>query len=187
MSLGDRIRVERIAALLILGLVLILLWMGPVSAYLDLVAAGDERLDRAQQMLQRYRVLARAPDLQPAPTATETALLFAAVPGSQAAALLQETVKSAAAAAQVQIEGLQVLRTDPSPGAARISVQVRGSGDIASLGRLLYAIEAARPVLYADNLRIQSRPMQAVGQPAGAMVLLDFQLDVSGFEAGPAT
>jgi general secretion pathway protein M len=188
MTFGEQMRLDRISALLILALVLALFWLGPVSAYLRLVAAGGERLDQAQQTLLRYRALARVPDHHSAPARTEAALLFPAIPDSQAAALLQETVKSAAAAAQVEIKGLQVLRTDVHlPGAVRIGVQVRASGDIGSLGRLLYAIEAARPILYADNLHIQSRPPQPVGRPGQATALLDFQLDVSGFKPGPST
>lgn len=187
MSPGGPMRLGRIAALSILAALLMLVWLGPVGGYLDLVSAGGEQLGLAQQTLQRYRALADTPGAQAAAPRTEIALLFPEIPDSQAAALLQETLKSAAAAAQVQIQGLQVLRADPVSGAVRIGVQVRASGDIGSLGRLLYAIEAARPALYADNLHVQSRPMQAVGQPATAAALLDFQLDVSGFKAGPST
>jgi general secretion pathway protein M len=186
-TLGAHLRLDRIAALAILAAVLVLFWLGPVGAYLDFVSAGADQLGLAQQNLQRYRALGDGADPALAAPRADAALLFPEIPDSQAAALLQETLKSAATAAQVQIQGLQVLRADPVSGAVRTRVQVRASGDIASLGRLLYAIEAARPVLYADNLHVQSRPMQTVGQAAGSAAVLDFQLDVSGFRAGPAT
>jgi general secretion pathway protein M len=110
-------------------------------------------------------------------------MLIPAVPEAQALALLQETVKSAAAAAQVQIQGLQVLRSEGEAGVLRIGVRVRAAGDVASLGRLLYAIEAARPLLYPDNLQIQSQPA-APGTPPSP---LQFQLDIAGFKAGPSS
>jgi len=188
-TLFGRFRLPRLAALALLALAVGLLWLGPVEAYLDLVADGRQRLDKAEATLQRYRTAAGAAAAQPAPGAA--ALLFPQVPDSQAAALLQETVKSAASAAQVQIQGFQVLRSDAAAGPVRIAVQVRASGDIGGLGRFLYAIEAARPVLYPDNLHVQSRPQQAVGQTgnggAGAAGTLDFQLDVSAFKSGPST
>ncbi|MBV9863379.1 MAG: hypothetical protein JO267_14670 [Alphaproteobacteria bacterium] len=190
MTLTAPLRPGRAAALLILVAVAALLWLGPVSAYLDLLDADADELALKQQELVRYRALAREAEQPRSAPAAAAALFYPEIAESQAVALLQETVKSAAAAAQIQIQGLQVLRTDALPGAAgtlpgavRIGLRVRASGDVGSLGRLLYALQAARPVLYPDNLQIQARPMQ----PAGAPALLDFQLDVSGFKAEAPT
>jgi general secretion pathway protein M len=103
------------------------------------------------------------------------------MPESQASALLQETVKSIAAGAHAQVQGLQVLRGEPVGGATRIGVRVRASGDIGSLRSLVYAIETARPLLYPDNLSIQSH----AAAPDTAASVLDFQLDISGFKTEP--
>jgi len=137
-------------------------------------------------VLQRYRVLADAgpadrtgPD-RTEPARTDPALLIPAMPDAQAVALLQETVKSAAAAAQVQIQGLQVLRGEGEAGVQKIVVRIRASGDVGGVGRLLYALETARPLLYPDNLQIQAQGA-APGAPPSA---LQFQLDVAGFKAG---
>ena len=82
------------------------------------------------------------------------------------------------------VEQLQALAIrDAVPGATRIGVRVRAIGDMPSLRNLLYAIEAARPLLYPDNLQVQSHATSldaATGQ-------LDFQLDISGFKADPAS
>ena len=87
-------------------------------------------------------------------------------------------------AAQVQVQGFQVLRAEPLPGAVKIGVRLRGSGDVAALGRLLYAIEAVRPLLVPDNLQVQGRATAPGLSPESASVPLEFQLDVSGFRAG---
>ena len=46
---------------------------------------------------------------------------------------------------------------------------------MAALDRLIYAVEASRPLLYPDNLRIEARDRNGG---------LDFQLDISAFKAG---
>ena len=127
----------------------------------------------------RYRSLATSKASLPATPGP--VLLYPDMPESQATALLQETVKNTAAAAHVQVQGLQVLRSDGTGGATRIGVRVRGSGDMASLRSLIYAIETARPLLYPDNLSIQSHAASADAAPSA----LDFQLDVSGFKTEP--
>jgi hypothetical protein len=183
-TFGDRKLRMRAAALLLLVMVLAALWVGPVAAYLDLVESGAEQIERQQALLQRYRMLSENSETTaPAGIQAEKAagLFLPDMGESQVVAGLQETVKASAAAAQVQIQGFQVLRSEALPGAVRIGIRVRASGDIAGLSQLLYAIEAARPVLLPDNLQIQSRaaPNARGGPPAP----LEFQLDISGVKA----
>ena len=180
----DRAVLARAGAVAILVLLLLVLWLGPIGAYFDLVGEGADEIAQKAALLQRYRALAEAgPAERAEPARIEPSLLIPAVPDAQALALLQETVKSAAAAAQVQVQGLQVLRGEGEAGALRIGVRIRAAGDVAGLGRLLYAIEAARPLLYPDNLQIQSQAA-APGAPPSA---LQFQLDIAGFKAGPSS
>jgi general secretion pathway protein M len=168
----------RAAALAILLALVALVWLGPVAAYRDLVGADAQRLAEVDAMLARYRALAEAaPEAKPA---LDTALLLPDISEAQAVALLQESLKGAAATAQVEIQGLQVLPTDTLGGAPRVGVRLKGRGLIAGLDRLLYAIEASRPLLYPDNLQIQAHGRET-GAAQGA---LDFQLDVSAFRAG---
>ena len=179
MSLVEHPVVGRAAALTILGTLVVLFCVGPLAAYWDLVAGNNDELATKQVMLQRYRALAST---GPSPAVPATPVpLYPDVPDSQASALLQETVKNSAAAAHVQVQGLQVLRSETVGGATRIGVRVRGSGDVASLRNLLYAVETARPLLYPDNLRIQGRAPSSDTTPGP----LDLQLDISGFKADP--
>ncbi|HEX3861975.1 MAG TPA: type II secretion system protein GspM [Stellaceae bacterium] len=179
----------RIAAFGILGLLLVVFWLGPVSLYLDMVGGGGEQLLQRAALLQRYQALSQAPASTAAPT-TEThtavaggAVFFPDIPEAQAVVMLQEAVRSAAAANRIQIHSLQVLRNDAVADAVRMAVRIRAAGDVQGIGRLLYAIESARPVLYPDNLQIQAPP----AVPGAAASPLDFQLDVSGFHTAGAS
>jgi general secretion pathway protein M len=177
----DRAVLTRAGAVAILLLLIAVLWVGPVGAYFDLVGEGADAIAQKTALLQRYRALAEAaPAERGEPGRGDPSLLIPSVPEAQAVAMLQETIKNAAAAAQVQIQGLQVLRGEGEVGALRIGVRIRGTGDVAGVGRLLYAIEAARPLLYPDNLQIQSHAA-APGAQANA---LQFQLDIAGVKAG---
>jgi len=182
MRIGEPALLSRAAALAILLVVLGAILVGPVTAYIDLLGGDAERLQHQEQLLQRYRELAREPPAGPPPAARGESLLFPEIPESQAVALLQEALKGAAATAQVEVQGLQVLRTEALPGSLRIGVRLRAAADIAGLNRLLYAIEAARPVLYPDNLQIQSRALR----PEARSSALEFQLDVSCVKAEPS-
>lgn len=177
----------RSAALAIFALLMIGLWIGPAAAYLSLIHSGSDEIERQTALLQRYRGLAEAPHPVDSPLTRD--LLLPEAPDSQAVARLQELLKATAATAQVQVQGFQVLRAEPLPGAVKIGVRLRGSGDIAALGRLLYAVEAARPLLIPDNLQVQGRaaPPVAGAAPDTAPVPLEFQLDVSGFKAGASS
>jgi general secretion pathway protein M len=185
-SLGARPALGRVAALLILAALVVMFCVGPLAAYCSLIADNSDALASREALLQRYHALAAAvpggaPKPSPVAAAAGPALLYPDMPESQISALLQETVKNAAASAHVQILGLQVLRGEAIGGATRVGVRVRASGDMASLRSLLYTVESTRPLLYPDNLSIQSHAIAADAAPGA----LDFQLDISGFQTGP--
>ena len=56
MNLGDHMRLDRLAALLIFALVLTLFWLGPVGTYRDLIAPGGSRLDQCHERVERRAV-----------------------------------------------------------------------------------------------------------------------------------
>ncbi len=175
----ERPALGRISALAILFGLIATFCVGPVVAYCGWLADNHDALATKAAMLQRYRVLAAGG--AGAVASPGPALLYPEMPESQASALLQQTVKNTAAAAQAQVQGLQVLRSETLSGATRIGVRIRASGDAVSLRSLIYAIEAARPLLYPDNLSVQSH---ATG-PDAAAGPLDFQLDISAFKTEP--
>jgi general secretion pathway protein M len=171
----------RVAALAVLALLMAALWFGPVSAYLDLVGDGAERLEQRALLLQRYRTLVSMPASEALrSTPGPAAIMLPDTPEAQAVAMLQESAKAAASASNVRINSLQVLRSETLASAVKIGVRIRAAGDLPGLARLLFAIEAARPVLYPDNLQIQAH----AAAPGKAPEALDFQLDISGFKPG---
>jgi general secretion pathway protein M len=178
-TLAEHPALNRIAALAILLVLVALFCVGPLAAYFGLLADNNDALATKSAVLQRYRALAGAATGASVPSGP--ALLYPEMTESQASALLQEAVKNAATAARIQVQGLQVLRSDVIGGATRIAVRVRGSGDTASLRNFIYAIESARPLLYPDNLSIQSHQTGSDATSAA----LDFQVDVSGFKTEP--
>jgi general secretion pathway protein M len=164
----------RAAALAILFLLLALAWIGPVAAYRDVLDGDVRRLAELDAALARDRALVTAaPETQGALPAA--VLLPPETSDAQAAALLQETLKAAAAAARVEVVGLQVMPADSLAGSPRVGVRLGGRGAIDALNRLIYAIEESRPMLYPDNLRIEARDRDGA---------LDFQLDISAFKPG---
>lgn len=184
MILPSRGVTGRGAALALLALLLGAVLFGPALAYLGLIQSGSDEIERQTALLQRYRALTDTPRPDPSSNAAPPDLLLPEIPDSQAIARLQETLKAAATASQVQIQGFQVLRTEPLPGAVKIGIRVRGSGDVAALGRLLYAVEASRPLLVPENLQVQAHPAGAGAASSEAPAALEFQIDVSGFKAG---
>lgn len=180
MSLGERRFLSRAAALAILLALIGAFCLGPAAAYLGWIDGNAERLQRDQAVLQHERAVIRIASA-PLTARADQSLLFPAPGPAQAAAGLQETLKRRAAAARVEIEGIQVLPEAKLAGVRRIGVRLRGSAGIGGLARLLYAIAQARPLLYPDNLRIRLTPA-APDRSAGAR--LNFQLDVSGFTSG---
>lgn len=170
---------SRGAALVVLLAILAALWLGPVNAYVSLIGTGSAQLASVEKKLADFRSLAETPG-DPRAGTDPQAVFLPEASDAETVALLQETLKRAATASQVEIEGLQILQVEPVSGARRIAVRLRGRGDMPGLERLLYAIEAARPVLYPDNLQLLSRPAAAPAAPT----MLNFQLDVSGFKQG---
>jgi hypothetical protein len=184
-SIAGRPARERLVALALLALLFAALWAGPVSAYLDIVGSGADEISRQSQLLERYRALALAlapatPDTAEKPGAAP--LMLPQLPEAQAIALLQESIKKAADTSRVEVQSLQVLRSENLPSAVKLGARISASGDNAGLARLLYAAETARPTLFPDNLQIHARP----GGPGNTAGMLDFQLDVSAFMPVPS-
>ncbi len=153
------------------------LWLGPIALYRDFRENDAQALAAAAETLARDRALVAAKDSRPDEAAS---ILLPAISDAEAAALLQETLKHAALAADVEIEGMQVMPADTLAGAARVALRLRARGDASGIARLLYAVAASRPLLYPDNLHIAARaaPQGANSGP------LDFEFDVSAFRAG---
>jgi hypothetical protein len=171
MSGAENKLLSRAAALAILAVLLAALWFGPVASYIALRAGDARAIAAAEAILARDQALVAAGRAAPE---NGGAVLLPAISDAEAAALLQESLKRAAEASDVEIEGMQVIEGDTLAGAPRVALRLRAEGDVGALARLLYAISASRPLLYPDNLHIAAH---------GTTGALDFEFDVSAFKA----
>ena len=103
MRLGERAFLGRTGALAILAVLVLAFLFGPVALYADLLVDNAAQIDTKEQLLARYRGLAREKLPTGAVGSADALLFFPELPDSQAVALLQEALKNAAAAAQVQV------------------------------------------------------------------------------------
>jgi general secretion pathway protein M len=165
---------SRSAAIVILLALMLLIGSGIALPYARLVADLNDRVDQRQAVLDRYQALEQAAVAEPAPS---TGLEVSEASAAQAAARVQETIAGFAGAADLRLDGMQVLRDD-RPETGRVALRLRGAGGLAAVQRFLHAIETNRPVLIVDNLRLQARP-----GPATKDMMLDVQLDVVAFTA----
>lgn len=176
---------SRLAALLLLLVVLGLAYAGLAAPYLAHVGAITERLDARADILARMRRIAE----QPAPADDASAgaqlgrLLLTAGSEAQAVAQLQDRLKAIALDAGVDLLGVQVLPAVETAQLSRLTLRLRGTADIAAASRFLHAVESGAPALLVENLRLQSRTLRGPG--AGS--LLELQLDVAGFRVGAAS
>jgi general secretion pathway protein M len=97
-----------------------------------------------------------------------------------ASATLQGQIEQYAAASDVTIGSTEILQPHPKANYHRIGLRLLVSGSYQSLLRLLAKIEAARPPLVVDNLRIRSSLPRFGASPAHA---LDASFEVYGFRS----
>jgi len=176
---------SRAAAVGLAAALLAIVGFGLVRPYAVAVSDAAAQLEAQGRIAAGFRVLAEAPtrgEAEPADARELAALTLPRASTAQATALLQQTLKSFAADARVEIEGVQVLARAETKAAARLIVRLRGRADMSSLARFLYAVETARPVLVVEGLRVQARTArEAAGRE------LDLQIDVAAFTAESET
>jgi len=183
---------SRLAAL---GLVLVLavvLHAGLVVPYREAWQRSHDLIEQQAALLARYRELAsRSAEPDGQADRERLALLQAGLlprqTEGQAVAGLQDRIKTIGGAAGINLSSVQALppheaaRKDEAGGLIRLGLRLRLAGDVASLNRFLYEIEAHRPFLVVENLAINGR-----GARPGAPSPLDIQLDVIGLQAKEA-
>jgi len=83
------------------------------------------------------------------------ASLFNAATVNQATAALQHLVDDVVSEASAHTDTVEVLPEKSDGPLVRIGERLTMSGDIAAVRRILYRLEAGKPALFADNLRIR--------------------------------
>jgi hypothetical protein len=187
MNLAVSPSVQRAAALAILAALVLAVVTGVVE---PLVSAY---LDAARSVAQERAVIARAQasGLDPAALQAELTRLRAdrgPIPGalhganeSLAAAELQNRLKAAIDAAHGELRSVQALPSHVDGSFRRITIRGRARLKIAGLRDAVYALEAAPPYLFLDDVAVDAHPDQSGRPGAGEDPDLDVRLDVSAY------
>jgi general secretion pathway protein M len=86
---------------------------------------------------------------------SQDASLFNAATVNQATAVLQHLVEDVVTEERGHTDTVEILPDKSDGPLIRIGERLTMSGDIAALRRILYRLEAGKPLLFADNLRIR--------------------------------
>jgi len=170
------------ARLLAVGLAaafIVAAWIGVAAPWLERIEGDRQRLDRQHALIVGFeRTAARADEararLERLNADLRTSRLWLTADSlGQAAAALQELVKSAAAAAGAELISAQAVGQD-STASGRLGLRAVLAADMTSLQAVLHALETAEPVTVVEALVIRPRQL-------GSARVLDVQLDVVGF------
>jgi hypothetical protein len=187
MNLSLSPAMRRVLAVAILLALAGLVWVAAIRPLVGL--AADRRADIAQlsaRLVHLETVVARRSELERRSRERERQLAAAGgvwreASGTAVAATVQDLVRKAVGAAGGRVNSSAAAPEAVEHGFRRVSVHFMSEGTLDTLTRTLAAIEAARPALFADRLRITAPEGTAASGPP----VLHFDLDVSGYLAGP--
>ena len=160
-------RSSRALALALLFLALAAIVVGVVGSLVALRAQG-KALGRVEADVAHYAAFAHGrAALESRLNAlrrgeAKDASLFNAATVNQATAALQHLVDDVVSEARAHTDTVEVLPEKSDGPLVRIGERLSMSGDIAAVRRILYRLEAGKPALFADNLRIRINDAEAL-------------------------
>jgi len=149
------------------------------------IAETRDQLSHFQRLAAMQPVLARQLE-QTEAQQTSQGLYLSGGTDALAAAGLQDRVSAVVEGKGGTLRSLQPMPGIDEQGFRRITLRVQMTGTIEALFETLYALEVGTPVLFVENLDIQSRYIrQIVNQPDAEQVpdapLLTVGFDLSGY------
>jgi general secretion pathway protein M len=150
------------------------------------IEAGREQLRHFQRLAATRPALAKQLEKMTAEEGAETYYLSGGT-DALAAASLQDRVSSLVDGNGASLRSLQPLLGIDEQGFRRITVHVEITATIGPLFETLYALETGMPVLFVENLDIQSRLARRRASQPGMQVaaddepLLTVGFDLSGY------
>ena len=201
MTAAQRKRVLCLVTLLALVAIPLALAATGAIAWVNRVAALDERFEGDTQKLVRYRrLVATLPALRAALEEEQSndsfkAYYFDAETPAIAGARLQSQVQDMVRSAGARPVSAQVLPSDAADDPPRVRVRIQLQGTTDQLFDVLYRVESARPFLLIDQMSIRSqarntraaarrRPQRQVQNNAEDQ--LTVRLDIFGYFLGGA-
>jgi len=154
--------ISRAAALLLLVAVLGGAWIWAVEPIAAAYRQTDADLADGRDMLQRFERLGAArAALEAQLKAIEerpatTAYYLAGATDALAAAALQERVTALVESSGASIVSIQTLPTSEEEGLRRVAIRLQMASELPPLLRILHGLETGVPVLFLDNIELQS-------------------------------
>lgn len=180
--------VSRLVALLLLVLVMtagyVFLVEPIVAAYADIDQAIADTRERAEhfERLGETRPALAAQMAELDRRQTSQGYYLSGGTDALTAAALQDRLKQVVEANGATIRSIQPLLGADEQGFRRVTVRVRMTATTASLFRSIYALEAGAPLVFIENIDIQSRLARRTKDVAGDGQLLQEPALTVGFD-----
>ncbi|WP_417361781.1 type II secretion system protein GspM [Gallaecimonas pentaromativorans] len=190
-------RAQPLLALLVLALGLLLLWLLLVAPLYGYFSARLEQLSTQQDMLARYQRLGqRIPELEQQlailkrQRPAENLYLQAPTP-ALAAARLQQRLNQLVGQVGGQLVSTQIVNGDTDSPLPKVVLAVRMRAETPELARLLYELEANRPLLFVDDLVVTANPRLTLVTAASRsgiapLATLDIRFSLVAYAGGDA-
>lgn len=180
--------ISRLAAVLLLIVAMVAVYSFVLEPIIVGYGETGRQIDEAREQLSHYQRLAAArPALEKQmrqATAQQTShgYYLSGRTDALAAAGLQDRIN-----VLIQDKGGSLRSIQPMPGVdeqrfRRITLRVQMSATIEALFETLYALEAGTPILFVQNLDIQSRVVRRRSNEASAQPVSDAPLLMVGFD-----
>ncbi len=178
---------RRVLALSLLAALLgtgYLLLIAPVAAEraLNAESIADDRdlLERLDRLAAMRSGLAARLDAVRRQQAAQAFYLTEAT-DALAAAELQERVRAVIAGGGVTLRSIQILPAQDEEGFRRIAIRVQVSTALEGLFEIAYALETTKPLLFIDNVDVQSRMVRQTTTGPAPDPMLAVTLDLYGY------
>lgn len=177
--------VRRACAVAILVAVALIAWHGVVGPVISTWDAYNDKINRTQALLIRYRELARAePILQRQLNHLEheksgTDGFLTGGNANLVLAKLQSDVKGIIESHHGQVHSVQVLPVTDESGFKKLGVRFELNASLDDFIKVAYDLETKSPALFLDNIDIQSG--EALAPNPAKAVPLTIRYDVYGY------
>ena len=179
----NQLKIKRNAVLLITGLVVCLLLGGFALLVVQKHRAAAQRIADAEPRYARMLGLQQQrPELDAALAHSKALRAQYVYPATEDAAqtgnAAQQRTRDIFSSAGLQIVSSQVLPAKAEKGVERIPLSVRVEGDLLSLQSALAVLFSQSPVIFLDDLDVQSQNSANQKSPVAARLAVQFSLSV---------
>jgi general secretion pathway protein M len=172
---------SRAAALLLLAAVLVAGYLWLVEPITTAYADTESAIADTQALVERYdRLAATRPALEAQLAAIEqkpdtAAYYMSGATDALAAAALQARVTTLVEGSGASLLSIQTLTSTEDKGLRRVAIRLQMTAEIGPLVRVLHGLETGTPLLFVDNLELQSQNAPAIEpdavQPSAPLIV----------------